>query len=155
MTERTVPFDPAADGWKPRSRTGFFGLVGPLWTRREGDGWAYAFLAEDRHTNPAGVVHGGMLTTLLDHALSAIAWEANERKPCVTIQLDVQFLAAVHPGQFAVARGRVVRKTGSLVFMQGGLEVDGIEVAAASMILKVIGGSAAGGTGPASRPVST
>ncbi len=142
--ERKVA-DPAGDGWKPRTLPGFFGLVGPLWTRREGEGWAYAFVAEDRHTNPAGVVHGGMLGTLLDHALSAIAWEASERRPCVTIQFDVQFLAAVHPGHFVVARGRVVRKTSNLVFMQGSLVVEGAEVAAASMILKVLGTAAAGG----------
>ena len=88
---------------------------------------------------------------LPDHALSAIAWEASERKPCVTLQLDVQFFAAVHPGQFVAARGRVVRKTGSLVFMRGSLLVEGAEVAAASMILKVLGGSGGGDT-PADSP---
>jgi len=151
MSPQPLLPDPAREGWKPRTLAGFFGLVGPLWTRREDAGWAYAFVAEDRHTNPAGAVHGGMLTTLLDHALSAIAWEASERRPCVTIQLDVQFLAAVHPGQFVVARGRIVRKTGSLVFMQGSLHVEGAEVAAASMILKVLGGSGSGDT-PADSP---
>ena len=84
-----------------------------------------AFLAEERHTNPAGIVHGGMLTTLLDHALSVIAWEANERKPCITVALDVQFLAPARPGDFVVAAGRIVRQTSSLVFMQGSLTVDG------------------------------
>ena len=33
--------DPALDGWKPRTLPGFAGLVGPLWTRKEDDGWAY------------------------------------------------------------------------------------------------------------------
>ena len=83
-----TPKDPSLDGWNPRSLDGFFGLVGPLWTRKEEGTWAYGFMAEPRHTNPAGVVHGGMLVTLIDHALSAIAWEANERRPCVTVQLD-------------------------------------------------------------------
>ena len=107
-----------------------------MWTRKEGDAWAYAFLAEARHTNPAGIVHGGMLTTLVDHALSAIAWEANERQPCVTVALDVQFLSAVRPGRLVEARGRIVRQTSSLVFMQGSLSVAGDEVVAASAILR-------------------
>lgn len=129
--------DPTQDGWKARDLPGFFGLVGPLWTKREGDAWAYAVLAEARHTNPAGLVHGGMLTTLLDHALSVIAWEANQRKPCITVALDVQFLAAVPPGDLVEARGRIVRQTASLVFMQGNLSVGSEAIAAASAIMKV------------------
>jgi acyl-coenzyme A thioesterase PaaI-like protein len=78
-----------------------------------------------------------MLTTLLDHALSAIAWEANERKPCVTVQFDVQFVAPAHPGDFIEARGRVVRQSSSLVFLQGGPTVRSAEIATASAILKI------------------
>jgi uncharacterized protein (TIGR00369 family) len=133
----TAVADPALEGWKPRTLPGFFDLVGPLWTKKEGDSWAYGIVAEDKHINPAGIVHGGMLATLLDHALSAIAWEANDRKPCITIALDVHFLAPARPGQFVAARGRIVRQASSLVFMQGNLTVDGDEIATASAILKI------------------
>ena len=112
-----------------------------MWTKRESDRWAYGFLAEDRHANPAGLVHGGMLTTLADHALSAIAWEANARAPCVTVALDVHFLDAARPGDFIVARGEVVRQTASLVFTRGKLAVGDREVAAATAILKVRSGN--------------
>src|ERR1700682_1365326 len=88
----TALADPTLEGWQPRALPGFLHFVGSLWTKKEGDSWAYGIVAEDKHTNPAGVVHGGMLTTLLDHALSAIAWEANERKPCITVALDVPSL---------------------------------------------------------------
>jgi uncharacterized protein (TIGR00369 family) len=133
----TAVADPALEGWKPRTLPGFFDLVGPLWTKKEGDSWAYGIVAEDKHINPAGIVHGGMLATLLDHALSAIAWEANDRKPCFTIALDVHFLAPARPGQFVAARGRIVRQASSLVFMQGNLTVDGDEIATACAILKI------------------
>ena len=129
--------DPALEGWKPRTLPGFFGMVGPLWTKKEAEGWAYAFLAEERHTNPAGLVHGGMLCTLLDHALSAIAWEANERKPCVTVALDVQYLAPARAGDFVVARGRIVRQASTLVFLQGALTLGEETIATASGIAKV------------------
>jgi uncharacterized protein (TIGR00369 family) len=133
----TAMADPALDGWKARTLPGFFGLVGPMWTRKEGETWAYAFLAEEKHTNPAGIVHGGMLTTLIDHALSIVAWEANDRRPCVTVALDLQFLAPARPGDLVVARGRIVRQTSSLVFMQGSLFVGSEEIATASAILKI------------------
>ena len=130
--------DPTLDGWKSRALPGFFGLVGPLWTKKEGDAWAYGVLAEEKHGNPAGIVHGGMLSTLLDHALSVIAWEANQRKPCVTVALDTHFLVAARPGDFIVARGRIVRQAASLVFAQGSLTVGPQEIATASAILKVM-----------------
>ena len=133
----TAVADPALEGWKPRTLPGFFDLVGPLWTKKEGDSWVYGIVAADKHVNPAGIVHGGMLATLLDHALSAIAWEANDRKPCITVALDVHFLAPARPGQFVAARGRIVRQASSLVFMQGNLTVDGDEIATACTILKI------------------
>lgn len=138
MTMTQESADPAHAGWKKRELEGFFGLVGPMWTRQEGEGWAYAFVAEAKHLNRAGVVHGGMLATLMDHALSAIAWEGSERRPCVTVQLDVQYLAPVLPGQLVEARGRVARRSSSLVFLQGNLLVKGEEVMTGSAILKVL-----------------
>jgi len=131
-------YDPASDGWRARSLPGFIGLVGPLWTKKQGDAWLYGLLTEAKHANPAGIVHGGTLTTLFDHALSAIAWQANERRPCVTVALDVAFLAPVQPGDFVEAGGRIVRQSSSLVFTQGSLTVGGQEIATASAILKMV-----------------
>jgi len=138
MEVDSLPYDPAQDGWAQRALDGFFTLVGPLWARREGDGWAYGLLAESKHSNRAGLVHGGMLMTLIDQAASAVAWEAVDRKRCVTIQLDTHFIAASRPGQFIEARSRVARRTAELVFVQTSLSVQGTEVAVASGIMKVV-----------------
>ena len=134
-----TPADPAARGWKARSLPGFAGLVGPIWTRKEDAGWAYGLLTTKAHLNPAGLVHGGLLTTLIDHALSAIAWETVGRRACVTVQLDTQFLSSAREGQFLEARGRVARASSSLVFIQGAISVDGNEALIASAVMKVIG----------------
>lgn len=128
----------AAAGWKARELTGFIHTAGPLWTRREGEAWAYGLLTGPGHANPAGLVHGGALTTLLDHAISSVAWEAVGRRPCVTVQLDTHFLAAVEPGRFVAARAQVLRATGSLVFMQGSLHCDDETVASASAVMKIV-----------------
>jgi uncharacterized protein (TIGR00369 family) len=125
-------------GWKQRSLGGFVQSAGPLWTRREGSDWLYGFLTNPGHANPAGMVHGGVLTTLIDHALSAIAWEATGRRACVTVQLDTQFLAPVIPGAFLKATGRVVRATRSLVFMRGEVSVGDEVVLIGSAVLKVL-----------------
>lgn len=130
--------DPTAEGWKQRESKGFMAVAGPLWSRREGDEWAYGMIASDAHVNATGVVHGGMLVSLADQAMSMLVWEAMERTPCVTIQLDTQFLSSARPGDFIQARGRVIRKTRSLVFVQGTLEVNGESVLAATGIWKAI-----------------
>lgn len=130
--------DLEAAGWKRRELSGFAGLTGPLWTRKDDDAWVFGLLAEAKHANPAGIVHGGMLATLLDHTLSVLAWEANGRVPCVTVGLDVQFLAPATPGDFIEARGRIVRRTASLAFAQGTLAVADAPIATASAIIKVL-----------------
>ena len=130
--------DPSASGWKPRTLDGFIGSVGPLWTRRENEAWAYGFVPTSQHTNPAGIVHGGLLMTLIDHALSAIAWEDAGRRACVTIQIDVRFLNAVRPPTLIEARGRVVRRTANLSFAEGQLTVGPDVAVAASAILKIV-----------------
>lgn len=139
---------PAADrvealralGWKPRELSGFAGRFGPLWTLKEADGWCYGVLAQEEHLNPAGAVHGGALASLLDHALSAIAWQLLDRRPCVTVQLDVQFVSAAACGDFLVARGQLVRATGSLAFMRGTVAVDDRPIALGSAVLKQLTG---------------
>lgn len=127
-----------AQGWRQRDLPGFIGRVGPLWTRREAEGWAYGLVAANSHLNPAGLVHGGLLATLVDHALSVIAWEAAGRQPCVSIQLNTNFVAAAREAQFLEARGRVVRLTGGLVFMEGSVSSEGAPVITASSVMKLV-----------------
>ncbi len=124
--------------WTQRTLKGFIEQAGPWSTRREDGGWAYGLLCDATHLNPAARMHGGALVTLLDHAISTVAWEACDRAPCVTLQLDTQFLGAVREGQFAEARASVSHKTGSLVFMRGAVTVDGEPVLMAQAILKVL-----------------
>jgi acyl-coenzyme A thioesterase PaaI-like protein len=54
-----------------------------------------------------------------DHGLSFLAWEAAERAPCATIQMNSQFVGGVTPGEFVELRGEVVRRTSGLVFVRG------------------------------------
>lgn len=126
-----------AQGWTQRTLAGFIETVGPLWTRSENGAWAYGILCGPQHLNPAGVVHGGMLMTLMDHAISTVAWQACERAPCITVQLDTHFVGAVKSGEFAQARAEVAHRTRGLIFMRGSVTVQGLLVISAQGILKV------------------
>ena len=132
------PFDPAVDGWKTMKGPGFSSLVGPIWAKRDGDSWRYAFLAEDKHENRQGAVHGGMLMTFADHAIGFVAWEAAGRRKCVTMQLENKFLAAVKNGDFVECDTEIVHSAKTVIFLRGVLKVKGRPVMAANGIWKVI-----------------
>ncbi|MDE2364710.1 MAG: PaaI family thioesterase [Hyphomicrobiales bacterium] len=137
-TTQTTTFDPAAHGWKHMKLKGFTELVGPIWARRNGENWSYAFLAGERHDNRQGAVHGGMLMTFADHAIGFVAWEAAGRRACVTMQLENQFLAPVRSGDFVECETEVVRAAKTVIFLRGVLKVRGRPVMAANGIWKVV-----------------
>ena len=137
--ERASPFDPAANGWTTRPDTGLMGLVGPIWMKNEGDARLYGFLAEARHLNHGGVVHGGMLMAFADQALGVTASRANGGRRQVTVQLDTHFLATVQDGEFVVAHCEIVRLARSMIFMRCALKVGDRAVATASGVWKVLG----------------
>jgi acyl-coenzyme A thioesterase PaaI-like protein len=146
---RGTPIDLAAEGWEPLpSGDGFIALVGPLWQRSDGDGTAYAFLAEPKHRNSRGVVHGGMLMTFADRALGATARRATDNSPVATIQLDMHFVRAVQIDERVETRPRIVRRTRSVLFIQGDLTVGFHVVGTANGIWKVLAARSADPQGP-------
>lgn len=128
------------DDWRSHELPGLMGTLGPMLTRREDDGWAYALRVQEGHLNQAGAVHGGTITTLTDQAISAIAWARAGKVPCVTVQLNVSFLGPAALGQLLVARGRVSREAGSLLFLDGTVHADDTLVATAQAVMKRLPG---------------
>ena len=112
-------FDPAAHGWRALPAAAMPGSLGVPWAKKVDGRWLYGLLTGPEHTNPNGVVHGGVLMAFADHGLSMIAWEAAERAPCTTIQLNTHFLDAIRPGEFLELQGEVTRRTRGLVFVRG------------------------------------
>ncbi len=135
-------FNPQEHGWKLLRTEGFFSTIGPLWTRPLGERWEYGLQIAPHHENPLGIAHGGMLVTLMDQAMSMIAWSATGRQPCATVQLDTHFLASAKAGDFVVAHVGVTRMSTSLVFMRGILRVEKREIMTAQGMMKIIQRSA-------------
>jgi acyl-coenzyme A thioesterase PaaI-like protein len=131
---------PAAipEGWTPCEDAGFLDLVGPIYRRTGGTASGFGFVAEEKHANLLGLVHGGMLMTLADRALGLTAWEAAEGRPSVTIQFDMQFTSAARIGEFVTIEPEVLRRTSSLVFMRGTLSVGDRPIGFANGIWKIL-----------------
>ncbi len=118
---------------------GYPALIGPFFARREGEGWRYGFLAEPRHRNMGGVVHGGMLMSFADDVLGITVWAAAGRKPCTTVQLNTHFIAPARVGDFVEGRAEVLRATRSVVFVRGVLTVGERTIAHADGVWKILG----------------
>ncbi len=123
--------------WTRREMKGLPASLGALWTRRDGDGWRYAVQLDQSHANAQGMVHGGVLMTFVDHALSLMIWEASKRAPCSTVHLDSHFLAPVRPPAFVELDGEIVRQGKSLAFLRGVLRVEGRAVMEATGVWSI------------------
>ena len=82
-----------------------------------------SLVLEGKHTNPNGVVHGGVLTTLMDEAcgwavLTVRGIEAMIAAPHATVDMNVSFLSGARPGDEIVVEGRALRVGRSVAFAE-------------------------------------
>jgi uncharacterized protein (TIGR00369 family) len=121
-----------------RRASPFVDLVGgELEEWREG----YVRLALDlkpHHTNPNGVMHGGVVTTLMDEALGGViasvrGMEVMMAAPHTTVEMNASFLAACRPGDRIVVEGRVLRLGRTVAFGEAEAHRDGELVAKGRM----------------------
>ena len=96
----------------------------------------FVFRAGSRHCNSAGVVHGGLLMTFADLALCAIALQDRAGERAITVDFNARFVAAGRVGDLVDARGEVLRRTGSLVFVRGRVSASDRTLITASAVVK-------------------
>ncbi len=130
--------DGVPDGWTLRPTKAFGTHVGPFYEPPGSSDRRCGFLADERHGNKRGVVHGGMLATAFDVCLGNAGWSAAGQKPCATVQLNVHFLGAVKLGDFAQLEAEVVKTTRSLIFLRGTMRVGDTVVATADGVWKIL-----------------
>jgi len=110
-------------------------LTGPVWRK----GGAFAFRIAEHHCNMRGVVHGGMLMTLADMTLGQAVWDMTDNAPCVTLNMQTQFLKSVRAGELIEVLPEMTRRTRAMVFMRGDFTVAGEIVMTASSVWKLLG----------------
>ena len=124
------------DGWTRLPTQAFGTHVGPFYRPADGREHLYGFVADARHGNKRGVVHGGMLATAFDVALGNASWAAAAQQPSATVQLNIQFIGALQLGEFATIRSEIIRATRSLIFVRGVMTVEERLVATAGWYLE-------------------
>ena len=103
---------------------GFLTLVGASAPETE-DGTARLVVdVDERHLNPAGTAHGGMLATLVDATMGAAVRSTVDGEVPATSQLTLTYLRPGRPGRLVVTAE--VRKRGTnLTVVEAGVEQDG------------------------------
>lgn len=101
----------------------------------------YQFKAkiQDIHLNPGGITHGGFIMSLMDSGMGTAAHRVLDNNArAATISFDVKFISASTTGDLLMGTAKVLRKTRSLVFMQGELRCNKHLIATAEGIWKVL-----------------
>lgn len=124
------------------SGTHFITANGPLFSRIAPTGEMLIGLrVEQRHCNLSGACHGGMLMTLADMLAPFTAHRDPRigRRFLPTVSMSHDFLAPAPLGSWLVGHAELLRVTRNLVFAQGILEADGVQVLRTSGVFKLGG----------------
>jgi uncharacterized protein (TIGR00369 family) len=119
MSEPPAGLPPGAE---VASTAGYNLHIGPLYRLpEEGSGWdgRFAFIAVEKHMNSAGTVHGGMLMSFMDVAMSRTSRLVSGASRCSTVSLTTDFVGPGRLGDMIEARIRVTRCTRTMVFLSG------------------------------------
>lgn len=82
------------------------------------------FTALREHEGYAGIMHGGLVATLLDEAMLKLLWDAGI--PAVTASLEVRLMKPVPIGLELIIRGRVDSQQGRIIHTSADVgDVDG------------------------------
>jgi len=108
------------EGAEIASTGGYNRYIGPLYRLPDLEGGAltrFAFIAAEKHMNSAGSVHGGMLMSFVDVAMSRTSRLVSGAPRCSTVALTSDFVGPGRLGDVIEARVRVTRRARSMVFL--------------------------------------
>lgn len=133
------------EGYSPiESSSGFGSVNGPFYERTTDSGQVWrGMMVEARHTNIAGVIHGGMLMTLADIIMGQAAW-AHFDWPAVTVNMSCAFMAPVYKGQWIEGTARVIGDHKALIHLETDLYSLNKPVFSATGVFKSIPGRQTG-----------
>lgn len=71
------------------------------------------FTPDDRHQGFEGIVHGGVISALLDEAMAKLSFSLGI--PAVTAEMTVKFKTSAAPGEELLVFGRLAEETRRLI----------------------------------------
>ena len=90
------------------------------------------------HLNKAGITHGGYICTIIDAGAGTAAHRSSGNRPCVTISLDVKFIAPSILGDELIGSVEIIKITKSMVFLDCKLKCKNKLISSAVGIWKIL-----------------
>ncbi|MGN7356098.1 PaaI family thioesterase [Paenibacillus sp. SAF-054] len=94
-----------------RGENTFWSYLGCEFVSADEDKIVIALDAKEHHTNSMGIIHGGVLTSLMDQAMGMAATAAKDQDSCVTTNINVHFTSAMKTGRLTVT-ARILHMAG-------------------------------------------
>lgn len=121
-TETNPPNNPLLDMLRARIGTQLDDIPSPLGVWLGGtlrgvldDGLEVAFTVREEMTNPAEVLHGGIVAAMADEMVGSTVLIFSGGRYHASVNLSVDFLAPARVGETVIARSRVIRQGRRLV----------------------------------------
>ena len=100
--------------------------------------YEFKSIVNENHLNAAGITHGGYISALIDSGAGTAAHRTAGNTPCVTISLDLKFIAATKLGDEIIGFTKILKKTKSMVFLICHLQCKNKIIATASGVWKIL-----------------
>ena len=105
--------------------------------QRDGEVVRTEFMPEEQHQGWPGIVHGGIINTILDEAMAYVPFLQGIN--CVTAKMEVRLKNAAYVGQRLFISSRITRKTRKLVEAKAEISLeDGTPVAEGKAIMYIV-----------------
>ena len=126
-------------GFEPLFRTSpVLDLIGPLYSRGEGQHRVLGLRAQTKHCNSRGTVHGGILATLADVALGyTMAFSSDPPGNLVTANLSLDYAGSAKAGDWLETHVDIQKQGSRLSFANCYIQVEGERIVRASAVFLV------------------
>ena len=106
--------------------SGFMHHNGGLYFREISEN-EYEFKATIRefHLNKREITHGGFICSLIDSGAGTAVYRTTNQKSCVTVSLDIKFIAPSRKDDELIGNVKILKKTKSMVFVNCTLKKKG------------------------------
>lgn len=119
--------------------SGYMSHIGPINVQKIDDlNFEFSTQVKEIHLNTGKMAHGGYLCSIADTGMGNAAHQIAGNKRCVTISLDIKFIAATTKGQKLQGKIRIQKKTNTLVFVNCEINSQSNIIATASGVWKIL-----------------
>jgi len=120
-------------------KTGFMKHNGGLLFREVSENeFEFKTIIKENHLNAIGITHGGYISSIIDSGAGTSAHRAASNTPCVTISLDIKFIAPTKLKDEIIGFVKILKRTKSMIFLICHLKSNEKTIASASGIWKII-----------------